>query len=252
VPNNNPIFSREGDIQGGALLVTASTTDFVGQNINTVCIFASDLTSGGFVQRLRFKAKADAANTSATVARVFINEGLGQYASLVTSAPTMSAATSSGSGSSLLAGTYYAKLQGIDVYGSPSALSTEVSTTITAGQNINWNWTALGTAASYRLWVGGVTNGQQTYFNIPGSATATYSQTVPYIAGQFGSPNEFLTTNLFYGEISLPTTAITSAAATVEIDYPMNIALPPGHKILVGLGTTVQSGWYVTAIGGSY
>ena len=43
-----------------------------------------------------------------------------------------------------------------------------------------------------------------------------------------------------------------ATAATVDVDYPMNLALPPGYALIVGLGTTVSAGWVVTAIGGTY
>jgi len=62
------------------------------------------------------------------------------------------------------------------------------------------------------------------------------------------SQNQFL-----YGELSLP--AIAAASATVamsDIDYQMNVALPPGFEIYVGLGTTVAAGWQVSAIAGDY
>lgn len=67
-----------------------------------------------------------------------------------------------------------------------------------------------------------------------------------------GSANTSATNNTFYGEISLPATTAIATAATVELDYPMNFALPPGFRIYVGLGTAVAAGWVVTPIGGEY
>lgn len=67
-----------------------------------------------------------------------------------------------------------------------------------------------------------------------------------------GSTNGTATNNSFYGEISLPATTASTTAATVDIDYAMNMALPPGFRIYVGLGATVAAGWIVTAIGGAY
>ena len=58
--------------------------------------------------------------------------------------------------------------------------------------------------------------------------------------------------NAFYGEVSLPGTTITATAATIDVDYPMNIALPPGFRIYFGLGTTVAAGWICIAVGGKY
>lgn len=58
--------------------------------------------------------------------------------------------------------------------------------------------------------------------------------------------------NVFYGEISLPATTATAAAATVEIDYPMDFALPAAFRLYFGLGTAVAAGWVATVIAGDY
>jgi hypothetical protein len=58
--------------------------------------------------------------------------------------------------------------------------------------------------------------------------------------------------NWLYGEASLPATTAIATAATVDVDYPMNLALDADQGIVVGLGTTVAAGWVVTAIGGDY
>lgn len=67
-----------------------------------------------------------------------------------------------------------------------------------------------------------------------------------------GSVNTTATNNVFYGEVSLPATTVSTTAATVDIDYPMNFALPAGWRIYVGLGAAVAAGWVVTPIGGKY
>lgn len=67
-----------------------------------------------------------------------------------------------------------------------------------------------------------------------------------------GGINTVAANNSFYGEQSLPATTAINTASTVDIDYPMNIALNPGFTVWVGLGTTVAAGWVVTAIGGEY
>jgi len=70
--NTAPIFSSAGDIQWTAIQTAANTT-FDG-TIGTPAIAFSASAAGGFVQRLRFKASGSA---TATVARVFINNGQG-------------------------------------------------------------------------------------------------------------------------------------------------------------------------------
>ncbi len=68
-----------------------------------------------------------------------------------------------------------------------------------------------------------------------------------------GATNATATNNSFYGEISLPvTTAATAAVTGADIDYMLNIALPAGFKIYVGLGTAVAGGWTVIPVAGRY
>lgn len=67
-----------------------------------------------------------------------------------------------------------------------------------------------------------------------------------------GSVNTTATNNSFYGELSLPATTISAVAANIDLDYPMNFALPAGFRIYVGLGTAVAAGWKITPIAGKY
>ena len=82
------------------------------------------------------------------------------------------------------------------------------------------------------------------------SATNSYSQTTMPAAGTFDDP--MIGNTKLYGELSLPATTASATAATSDIDYPMNFALPPGYEIYVGLGTTVSAGWLVTPLAGDY
>jgi hypothetical protein len=68
--NTAPIFSSTGDIQWTQVQTAANTT--YDGTIGTPAIAFSASVSGGFVQRIRFKASGSA---TATVARVFINNG---------------------------------------------------------------------------------------------------------------------------------------------------------------------------------
>ena len=67
-----------------------------------------------------------------------------------------------------------------------------------------------------------------------------------------GAANTTATNNVFYGEISLPATTLTATAANIDIDYPLNIAIPAGFRLYWGLGTAVAAGWVVTPIAGKY
>jgi hypothetical protein len=60
------------------------------------------------------------------------------------------------------------------------------------------------------------------------------------------------TNNVFYGEISLPATTAIATAATVEVDYPLNFALPAGFRLYFGIATAVATGWVATVIAGNY
>lgn len=83
-------------------------------------------------------------------------------------------------------------------------------------------------------------------------AGGTNVATVARIFINNGSSNGTATNNVFYGEVSLPATTATNTAATVDVDYPMNLALPAGFRIYIGLATAVAAGWVCTPIAGKY
>jgi hypothetical protein len=83
-------------------------------------------------------------------------------------------------------------------------------------------------------------------------AIGTNAGSVARIYINNGSTNSTATNNVFYGEVSLPGTTATNTAATVDVDYPLNLALPAGYKLYAGLGTTVASGWVASVIAGAY
>jgi hypothetical protein len=248
--NSDPIFSRVGGFQSGGVFksaIIAPTTDFTGQDINNNVIFTADPTNGSFVQRLRFKALG---TNAATVMRLFINNGVLRLASVITAPSGTPTGTPSASGGSLKIGTYFLKVVAIDQYGGQTAASTEsasVTTTNDGASSISWTCSAVTGAASYKFYVGPVTGGQASYFV---SATNTYTQTTAI--GQRDSLNGSILNNFFFGEVSLPATTLSVAAGTPDIDYPINFAMPPGYRIIGGLGTTVAGGWVVTAIYGDY
>jgi hypothetical protein len=67
-----------------------------------------------------------------------------------------------------------------------------------------------------------------------------------------GSTNATATNNSLFGQVSLPAITATNTAATSEVEYTLDVALPAGFRVYVGLGTTVASGWSVTCIAGQY
>lgn len=138
--NSDPIFSKSGAIGLNTGIGTSIVSDYDGTGANNQIVFTSDATNGGFVQRLRFKAKG---TNAVSVARVYINNG---------------------------------------------------------------------------------------------------------------STNGTASNNTFYGEISLPSTTASATTATADVDYPINVALPAGYRIVVGISaaSALASGWAVTTIAGAY
>jgi hypothetical protein len=69
-----------------------------------------------------------------------------------------------------------------------------------------------------------------------------------------GQANTTASNNIFYGELSLPAVTATPTAATVDVDYPMNLALNPGYRIVIGISSSAPlgSGWVPSVIAGAY
>lgn len=70
MPNNQPIFSRIGDIQWTSVSSANTTKDLT--TGTTYSVFTADSTNGGYVQRIRFRPLG---TNQATVARIWINNG---------------------------------------------------------------------------------------------------------------------------------------------------------------------------------
>lgn len=255
--NTAPIFSKVGAVEGGGVL-TLAANDYTGISVNNQFVFDAEETNGSFLQKLRFKAMG--ANV-ATVARIYINHGRLNQSSTI---PVISAAATgiaSTSGGTLAAGTYFARIQPVDQYGGvpnagqDSTLSPVSAGIVTTGStgSITWSWADTAGAVKYRVFIAPVALGQYAYFE---STTNSFVQTAPFQSVgtdvRLGNPQDYWTNQMFIGEISLPATAASSTAATPDIDYTLNIVIPPAHRVLVGLGTAVASGWAVTGIGGNY
>lgn len=243
--NNDPIYSRRGAITRGILLKTAAN-DYTGISPYNKPVFEADDTNGSYLQRLRFKALG---TNVATVARIYLGDGdhNENFGSAI-GAPT---GTPSSSGGTILSGTYYGLIIAVDSKGSMTPVGTISSGVAVTGPtgSISWAWTAVAGAVEYRVYVG-ATNAAEALTHYFSTATNSYSQTDMY---NTGTHDDCQTGSLkLYGEISLPATTASATAATADIDYPMNVALPPGYEVYVGLGTTVAAGWAVVGIGGDY
>lgn len=245
--NTQPIFSRLADNDGGTVLTTGAA-DFNGQNVNNLLVWAADKTNGGYIQKLRFKALG---TNVTTTARIYINNGSNARATTLSAVSGTPTGTPSASGGTLASGNYYAKIYAVDQFGGYTAASTESAAVAVTGPtgSIAWSWTAVTGAVSYEVQVAyGASGAQQVRFS---SNTNSYSQTAP---GILGVEADALLNNYFFGELLLPATTVAAGTATTspDMEYPMNIAMNPGHNILVGLSATVAAGWSVTAIAGEY
>lgn len=69
-----------------------------------------------------------------------------------------------------------------------------------------------------------------------------------------GSDNTTYTNNSAFYDVTLSATTIssTSALTRIELSFPNGINLQNGYKILASVGTTVATGYAVTAYGGDY
>ena len=210
--NQNPIYSRVGDIQGSVILTTQAQ-DYTGNNANNTIVYQADPTNGGFLQRLRFKALG---TNVATVARIYINEGYPALANTAGVPGTPSASTNT-TGGVLQPGNYYAVVQSIDQYGIPTNFSAEstVATTTTNTSSIVFSWTPGPSAQSYRLFVGPSAGGEVIYFNTS-NTSYTVSNVQPNLVTNTpaqGQPKDFTSVNFFYGEVSLPATTATNSCS---------------------------------------
>ena len=109
-----------------------------------------------------------------------------------------------------------------------------------------------GTSAGNSLvFTADATNGSYVQ-RVRGKAAGTNVASVVRLFLNNGATNGTSGNNCFFGEFSLPATTAINTAAAVEVDYPLNFALPPGFRIYAGLGTAVAGGWQFTVIGGNY
>jgi hypothetical protein len=85
-----------------------------------------------------------------------------------------------------------------------------------------------------------------------GAITGTSAASVMRFWVNNGSTNGTAANNGYIGEQALPAVVVSASAITAEIDYIVNVPLPPGYRIYAGLGTAVTTGWHVVVIGGKY
>ena len=67
-----------------------------------------------------------------------------------------------------------------------------------------------------------------------------------------GATNATAANNILFDEITLTATTLSEVSALANYEVAFNIALPPGYKINITVGTTIAAGYYVSAVGGKY
>lgn len=83
-------------------------------------------------------------------------------------------------------------------------------------------------------------------------AIGTNAATVARIFINNGLVTTTAANNVLFTEITLPATTIIENAAQPNQEALLNIALPPGFKLTVTLGTAVAAGYRVSTVGGKY
>ena len=121
-------------------------------------------------------------------------------------------------------------------------------TTVMTAANTSLDGTA---ANAYTVFSASISGSfvQRVRFKASGSTGATVAR----IFINNGSTSASAANNVQFDEITLPATTTSTTAATSVYELPMNIAIPAGYRILAALGVAqTNSGWYATAVGGSY
>jgi len=174
----NGISNRNGDM--GGLAPQSNTT--ITCSANAILQVQGNASTDSVIWRL---AGFSSSFPSAIVSNNVTIQGCSMVGDVATHLyQTTPVSSVSGTGGTIAAGTYYAKI--VAIMGSAVCVNNEtLSTTCPSGQNVSftttgsissvsWTWPAVSGATSYQLWVGPSWNGETSYFT---SATNSYTQT---------------------------------------------------------------------------
>ncbi|MDE2444789.1 MAG: hypothetical protein KGO94_01340 [Alphaproteobacteria bacterium] len=111
-----------------------------------------------------------------------------------------------------------------------------------------------GTGTVATVFVGNTANNNSGNFvhKLIARSLGTNVATVLRVFINNGSANATAANNSLIAEMTLPATTLSEVAAQFEYALALNLALPPGYKLNVTLGTGVAAGYAVTVIGGEY
>ena len=139
------------------------------------------------------------------------------------------------------------------IYSRAGVISMRTAAALGVASNRTSIYDATNATTDKILFTSDATNGgyvQRIRFKALGTNAASVARV--YINN--GAAQTTATNNLFYGELSLPATTASTTVSTPDIDYPMNMALPAGYTIIVGVSAAADlaSGWVAGVIGGKY
>jgi len=139
------------------------------------------------------------------------------------------------------------------IYSRAGVISMRTAAALGVASNRTSIYDATNATTDKILFTADATNGGYVQ-RIRFKALGTNAAAVARIYINNGSAQTTATNNLLYGELTLPATTASTTAAVVDIDYPMNMALPPGYTIIVGVSAAADlaAGWTAGVIAGKY
>lgn len=112
-----------------------------------------------------------------------------------------------------------------------------------------------GGSTSYEIFVADATNGGFVRnARVKANPANNTAATVVRFWVNNGSTTGTAANSALIGELGLPSTTTSASAPQADFDYGLNMALPPGYKIIVTIGTAAGgSGEFTcTIFGGKY
>lgn len=107
-----------------------------------------------------------------------------------------------------------------------------------------------GTGTVTTVFTAGVDGGrvEKLVFQPLGTNVATVAR----IFVNNGQSNATPANNAYFKDVTLPASTLSENASMPAVEVPLNLALPPGYRLLVTLGTAIAAGVMVTVVGGKY
>jgi hypothetical protein len=108
-----------------------------------------------------------------------------------------------------------------------------------------------GTGTVLNVFTADATNGGRVE-KLKVRAAGTNVATVLRVFINNGSTNATASNNVLYTEATIAATTLSETSALADNEIALNLALDPGFKVNVTIGTSVSAGLYVSAPGGKY